>query len=75
MKLLDYIRTDGRPNAAEKALAEAVGTNERYLWQIATGRRKASPALAKRIETATGGKVKKAELRPDIWGNGNGGGK
>ncbi|MFK2876924.1 hypothetical protein [Rhodanobacter hydrolyticus] len=36
-----------------QALAEACDTIPDYLWQLATGRRKPSPSLARRIEEAT----------------------
>lgn len=49
------------------ALAERLDTDPRYLWQIATGRRKASPKLALAIETATNRKVTRQELRPDVY--------
>jgi DNA-binding transcriptional regulator YdaS (Cro superfamily) len=56
---------------ARKALADAIGSSPDYLWQIATAwkGRRASPALAAKIEEATAGVVTRAELRPDIWGD------
>lgn len=72
MKLIDYLRPEGKPvTGLDESVAAQAGTTPAYLWQIATGVRKASPKLAKAIEAATGGKVSKRELRPDIWGNGN----
>jgi DNA-binding transcriptional regulator YdaS (Cro superfamily) len=52
-----------------RALAKRVGTSPEYLWQIATGwnDRKAGPAMAQKIDAATGGKISKSELRPDLW--------
>jgi len=50
-------------------LARALSKNPDYLYQIATNRRQASPALAIQIEAATQGKVTRAELRPDLWGD------
>lgn len=66
MDLKTFIAESG----ARKTLADALGTSPDYLWQIATGwqGRKASPKLALAIEEATGGKVTRAELRPDLWG-------
>lgn len=49
-------------------LAAAVGYSSDYLWQVATGRRKASHKLARKIEAATHGQVTRFELRPDIFG-------
>jgi len=54
--------------ARRRALATAVNSNPDYLWQVATGRRKASPSLAKAIEAATDGEVSRASIRPDLWG-------
>jgi DNA-binding transcriptional regulator YdaS (Cro superfamily) len=50
-------------------LARQLRCSPDYLWQIATAWRgkRASPELAKRIESATGGKVTRADLRPDLW--------
>jgi DNA-binding transcriptional regulator YdaS (Cro superfamily) len=50
-------------------LARALSRSPDYLYQIATNRRQASPALAIAIEKATGGKVSRAELRSDIFGD------
>lgn len=56
------------------ALAKAVGTSTRYLWQVATGwnGRRASTDLAKAIERETERlgpeKVPKESIRPDVWG-------
>lgn len=64
MNLAEYLLIEDR-----KRLAKAVGVCPAYLYQIATGRRKPSPALAKRIAAATNGAVTLAELRPDVWGD------
>lgn len=66
MTLSEYIADTDR----RRLLADAAGTIPDYLWQIATKRRKASPALARRIETATAGEVSRYELRPDVYGVG-----
>lgn len=63
--MLDYIEDIPR----RRKLADDVGTVPEYLWQIATGRRDASPRLAILIDEATNGAVSKAELRPDIFGD------
>jgi len=62
--LADYIENMDR----RKALAAAVGSDPDYIWQIATGRRKASFKLAQRIHDETSGEVSKHILRPDIFG-------
>lgn len=69
MDLLTYISDMGR----RRALAEYLGRNPVYLWQIATGRRRASTDLAQEIESATRilgpEEVSRSTLRPDVWGN------
>ena len=65
--LLEYIADTDR----RRQLAERTKSNPSYLWQIATGRRRASPALAREIEDATAEigptTVRKESLRPDLW--------
>jgi DNA-binding transcriptional regulator YdaS (Cro superfamily) len=61
MDLLEYISDSSR----RADLATATASNPDYLWQIATGRRRASPALAQAI--AANCPVTKVSLRPDIW--------
>lgn len=67
MKLLQYLRPRGKPEGIDEILAEKAGTTPEYLWHIAKGNRKASPALAKRIEIATDGQVTRYDLRPDVF--------
>lgn len=62
MNLADYLLIADR-----KLLAKAVGSSPAYLYQVATGRRKASPQLARRINKATCGAVSLHSLRPDVW--------
>jgi DNA-binding transcriptional regulator YdaS (Cro superfamily) len=54
-----------------RELAERVDSDPQYLWQIATGRRRASPGFAREIEDATADigpfTVSKEHLRPDLW--------
>lgn len=47
-------------------LADRLKTDPRYLYQIATRRRNASPQFARRLHVETGIPLKK--IRPDIWG-------
>lgn len=63
MDLLAYISDMGR----RVELARQVRKNRVYLWQVATGRRRASTELAIEIERATAGEVTKESLRPDVW--------
>lgn len=56
--------------ARRRELAARTKTNPSYLWQVATGRRRASPDLARDIERETsemGEVVAKETLRPDLW--------
>lgn len=55
--------------ARKAALIARTGINPQYLYQIATGRRKAGPVLAGRIAEATDNEVSREELRPDYFGN------
>lgn len=48
-----------------KALAEHLGTDPRYLWQMATGRRRIPAERVLEIEAATG--ISRHDLRPDIY--------
>ena len=66
MTLLDYIR---RPENSASALAARIGIAPAFLYQIAHGKRQASAALARSIESATGGAVSRRDLRPDDWGD------
>ncbi|WP_330926315.1 hypothetical protein [Candidatus Sororendozoicomonas aggregata] len=67
MKLLNYyLRLSSKE---KKAFSKAVQAELGYLRHLAYNRKKPSHALAKRIELATNGEVRRDELRPDIWGN------
>lgn len=48
-------------------LAAAIGCDRTYLWRIAKGERQVSAELAVKIETATGGKITRHDLRPDLF--------
>jgi DNA-binding transcriptional regulator YdaS (Cro superfamily) len=67
-ELADYIAAE-RGNG--KRMADAWGCTPSYISQLASGHRKASPALAVWIEAWTSGAVTRADLRPDdywlIW--------
>lgn len=56
------------PKEQREQLARELETTVDYLqFQIGGGHRQASPQLAKRIEEATRGIVKRHDLRPDIF--------
>jgi DNA-binding transcriptional regulator YdaS (Cro superfamily) len=65
MNLADYLLS--ATTEQHESLAKRAKTKVVYLKQLATGFRKASPKLAKRIEQATAGRVTRQELRPDIF--------
>lgn len=56
MDLQTYFRRQGRGSMTE--LADALKTSKGYLHEIAKGKRRPSVEMARRIETATQGKVK-----------------
>ena len=67
MDLLTFIDDSWR----RRALAAATSSSPDYLWQIATGRRRSSTALAQAIERESAligpEAVPKESLRPDVW--------
>jgi DNA-binding transcriptional regulator YdaS (Cro superfamily) len=66
MTLADYF--EGKPRGAKIALARKLGISKTWLSLIISGRQLPSPELARDIEVHTGRKVKRADLRPDIFG-------
>lgn len=66
MNSFEYLKSLSGPDA--ESLAERAETKRVYLSQIAYGHRRAGPLLARRLEALTAGKVKSAELRPDVFG-------
>ena len=66
MTLTDYF--EGKPRGAKIALARKLGISKTWLSLIMSGRQLPSPELARDIEIHTGRKVKRADLRPDIFG-------
>jgi hypothetical protein len=44
------------------------GTSPANMGHIANGFRCASPALARRMVAASGGKLRREAIRPDLWG-------
>jgi DNA-binding transcriptional regulator YdaS (Cro superfamily) len=59
---------EGKPRGTKIALARKLGISKTWFSLICTGRQLPSPELARDIEIHTGRKVKRAELRPDIFG-------
>jgi len=57
-----------KPRGTMIAFARKLGISKTWLSLIVTGRQLPSPQLARDIELHTGRKVKRADLRPDIFG-------
>ena len=66
MTLQEYFKD--KPRGTKVALARKLGISKTWFSLIVTGRELPSPELARDIELHTGRKVKRAELRPDIFG-------
>lgn len=58
----------GKPRGTKSALSRKLGISKTWLSLITTGRKLPSPELARDIEAQTNGKVKRAIMRPDIFG-------
>jgi DNA-binding transcriptional regulator YdaS (Cro superfamily) len=57
-----------KPRGTKIAMARKLGVSKTWFSLVVTGRQLPSPELARDIESLTGRKVKRAELRPDIFG-------
>lgn len=55
MNAKDFLARYGRAEA--KSVAALAGTNYRYFYQLATGKRRASVDLAQRLVEASGGRM------------------
>jgi DNA-binding transcriptional regulator YdaS (Cro superfamily) len=66
MTLIEYF--EGKPRGTKIALARKLGISKTWFSLVVTGRQLPSPELARDIELHTGRKVKRADLRPDIFG-------
>jgi DNA-binding transcriptional regulator YdaS (Cro superfamily) len=66
MTLTEYFA--GKSRGTKAALAVKLGISRTWLSLLIAGRRLPSPELARDIEIHTGRKVKRADLRPDIFG-------
>jgi hypothetical protein len=67
MTLKQYLRectTEQR-----KALWHDNPNRRLYIYAVSSGKRRPGPQAAREIEQLTGGKVTRAELRPDLWGD------
>lgn len=52
---------------SQSRLAEAIGYSQHAVWH-ALKRQRVSPEMALAIHSATRGKIRKEQLRPDIFG-------
>ena len=66
MTLTEYFAD--KPRGAKVAMARKLGISKTWFSLVISGRELPSPELARDIEVHTGRKVKRADLRPDIFG-------
>jgi DNA-binding transcriptional regulator YdaS (Cro superfamily) len=66
MTLTEYF--EDKPRGAKIAMARKLNVSKTWISLIISGRQLASPALCGAIERYTKGQVKRATLRPDIFG-------
>ena len=57
-----------KPRGSMIAMARRLGISKTWFSLVMTGQKLPSPELARDIEVQTGRKVKRADLRPDIFG-------
>ena len=65
MTLSEYFKTEPPGSIAE--MADYLGISRVWMSQLIHNRKQPSPELAKSIEIATQGLVKRETLRPDIF--------
>jgi DNA-binding transcriptional regulator YdaS (Cro superfamily) len=53
--------------STEREFCEVIGISRTFLYQIKKGQRPIPPTLATRIEEVTRGRIKRIDLRPDIF--------
>jgi DNA-binding transcriptional regulator YdaS (Cro superfamily) len=66
MNLKQYFKN--LPRGSKKAFADKLKITPTYLGLLIRKARRASPALAKKIQAATNKSVTAKELRPDVFG-------
>lgn len=62
----DLIESAIRIKGSEAELGKATGYSQHAIWRAKKVGR-TSPAMALRIDAATGGEVSASKLRPDLW--------
>jgi len=65
MNLAKYLSS--KPRGFKSSFAREIGISPAFLRQIETGYTSCPWLLARKIERVTNGKVRKSDLRPDIW--------
>jgi DNA-binding transcriptional regulator YdaS (Cro superfamily) len=65
MNLAEYF--ESQPRGAKADMAKKLGITKTWLSLIVTGKKIPSPILCNTIELLTKGKVKRKELRPDVF--------
>jgi len=71
MDILTFVKATGTGTIncpVIASVAERAGCSHRTLYMIATGHKRASALMARKIERATDGVVPAASLRPDVFG-------
>jgi DNA-binding transcriptional regulator YdaS (Cro superfamily) len=66
MTLEEFFRD--KPRGAKIALARKVGISKTWMSLLTSGRQVPSPELAHSLERHTNGQVRRADLRPDLFG-------
>ena len=64
MNLKPYLESE---RGRQRLLARKLNLPDAYVWQIANGKRSASPELCVAIELATDREVRRWDLRPEDW--------
>lgn len=54
-------------NLTQEQFGKLAGVSQGAVWQWLNGRSQVAPETAVAIEKATGGKIKRHELRPDLY--------
>ena len=67
MDAKEFGRKYGKSEA--ERVSQAAGTTYSYFIQIAGGHSLPSPRLARALERASGGRMTRLSLRPDIYGD------
>lgn len=66
----DAVREAVELAGGQSALGKLIGRNQSTVRSWLTGRTRVSPQFCGDIETATRGKVRRSDLRPDVFGRG-----